>query len=50
VLRRQGAIVFDSASHYTGSIVELRRDHGRTRERRARIEGWHRAACTSPAD
>ena len=50
VLRREGSIVFDSATHYTGSILEVRVDQGRERQQRSRIEGWHRAACTSPAD
>ena len=43
----EGALVFDSPRHYSGSISRVGGDGVR---RRLHVEGERRAACTSPAD
>jgi len=50
VIETTGAIVFDSAQHYTGWVKLSGMLMGYPWQSTAKLEGWRRAACTSPAD
>jgi hypothetical protein len=49
-IRTEGAIVFDSAQHYTGWIQFTGTLMGYPLQSTSRIEGSRQAACTSPSD
>jgi hypothetical protein len=46
----EGSIIFDSAQHYTGTVKLTGTLMGYPIDDTLRLEGEHRAACTSPAD
>jgi hypothetical protein len=50
VIRSEGAIVFDSPTHYTGWVRFSGTLMGYPVESRSSMEGSREAACTSPAD
>jgi|ERR1700677_1287563 hypothetical protein len=46
----EGSIIFDTAQHYTGTVKLVGTLMGFPIDDTLRLEGEHRAACTSPAD
>lgn len=49
-LTNEGSLNFDSAKHYTGTVKLNGMVMGYPIDEVLSVEGWHKAACTSPQD